>query len=94
MKNKSLSQNKTKSRSLTRTPSPGLLDYLDQKYQKSVPIAAITAAQKLYGKGKLLTKDDRFIQRFADGKDKLDAARLLEYLNKSEPLEKGKPLTI
>jgi hypothetical protein len=94
MKNKSTSQNKSKSRSLTRTPSPALLTYLEQKYQKAIPIAAVTAAHKLYGRTKPLTKDDRFIQRFADGKGNLDAPRLMEYLGKSEVQEKGKGLTV
>jgi Ca2+-binding EF-hand superfamily protein len=93
MKNKSTSQNKSKSRSLTRTPSSGLVEYLDQKYQKSIPISAITAAQKLYGKAKPLTKDDKFIKRFANGKDTVDATKLLEYLGKNEVHEKGKPLS-
>lgn len=83
MKNKSTSQNKSKSRSLNRTPSPGLVDYLDQKYQKSIPISAITAAHKLYGRTKALGKDDRFIQRFADGKGNVDAPKLLDYLGKT-----------
>jgi hypothetical protein len=93
IKNKSISQGKGKSRSLQRAPSPGLLEYVEKKYQKSIPVSAITAAHKLYGRTKALGKDDRFIQRFSDGKGNVDAPRLLEYLNKSEPQEKGKPLT-
>jgi hypothetical protein len=92
MKNRSTSQIKSRSRSYTRTPSAGLLDYIGQKYQKTIPVAAITAAHKLYGKTKPLTKDDRFIKRFADSKGNVDAPRLIEYLNKGEPQEKGKPL--
>jgi hypothetical protein len=93
IKNKSLSQGKGKSRSLQRAPSPGLAEYLDKKYQKAIPIAAITAAHKLYGRTRALGKDDRFIQRFSDGKGNVDGTRLLEYLGKNEPQEKGKPLT-
>lgn len=93
MKNKSISQGKGKSRSLSRTPSQGLINYLDQRYQKAIPIAAITAAHKMYGRGRPLEKDDRFIQRYADGKGNVDASKFLDYLNKNEPQEKGKPLT-
>lgn len=92
-KNKSISQGKSKSRSLQRAPSPGLVEYLDKKYQKSIPVSALTAAHKLYGRTRPLGKDDRFVQRFSDGKGNVDGTKLLDYLSKPEPQEKGKPLT-
>ena len=93
IKNKPTSQGKSKSRSLQRAPSPGLVEYLDKKYQKSIPLSALTAAHKLYGRTKPLAKDDRFVQRFTDSKGNINGTKLLDYLNKSEPQEKGKPLT-
>lgn len=53
MKNRSVSYNKkSKSRSLVRTPSLGLVDYIEKRYQKSIPVPVITTAHKLYGKHK------------------------------------------
>jgi Ca2+-binding EF-hand superfamily protein len=69
-----------------------LLDYLDRKYQKSIPVSAVTAAHKLYGKSKPLSKEDRFIKRFSDDKGEIDAPKFVTYLNKNEPLERGRPL--
>lgn len=92
MKNKSLSQGKAKSRSLERAPSAALLDYLSQKYQKAIPLAAITAAQKMYGKARPFNKDDKFVKRFADSKGSFDAPKLIEYLSKPETQERGKAL--
>jgi len=57
---------KNKSRSHSRTPSPGLNDYLGSKFKTTMPVAALTAAHKLYGKDKPLEKEHRFITRFAD----------------------------
>lgn len=92
MKNKSLSQGKAKSRSLERVPSAALLDYLAHKYQKAIPLAAITAAQKMYGKARPLNKDDKFVKRFADSKATLDAPKLIEYLSRPETQERGRAL--
>lgn len=77
MKNKSISQSKSKSRSLNKTPSSGLIDYMGQKYPKNIPIAAITAAQKMYGKTKPLNKDDKILKRYADNKGNIDAPKLI-----------------
>lgn len=93
MKRNNTSQNKSKSRSLTRTASPGLVQYVSEKYQKKIPLAAITAAQKVYGKMKTLGKDDKLVKRYADEKGNIDTAGLLGYLGNPEVHEKGKPLT-
>jgi hypothetical protein len=45
-----------KSRSIGKSASVGLSDYLFAKYPKKIPIAAITAATKYYGKGRPLKK--------------------------------------
>jgi hypothetical protein len=86
MNSKSTSRDKSKSRSLNRTPSTGLLDYLDKKYQQSIPLVAVTAAHKLYGQTKPLTREDRFLKRFTDLKGDIDAPKFVDYLNRNEPL--------
>lgn len=91
---RSASQNKSRSRSFIRTPSTGLIDYLEKKYQKSIPVSAITAAHKLYTKSKALSKEDRFIKRFQGSNGEIDTQSFLGYLNKNEYLEKGKPLRV
>ena len=47
---------KGKSKSLTKTASTGLVDFLNNQFPKQVPTAAITAATKYFGKGKTLQK--------------------------------------
>jgi hypothetical protein len=64
MKPKSLPQGKARSRSIIRSASPGLIDYLNLKYKNSIPVSAITTAHKLYGRTKPLTKDDPFFRKF------------------------------
>jgi hypothetical protein len=93
MKRNSVSpQGKSKSRSLTRSASAGLIDYIQSKYSKKIPIAAVTAVQKIYGKLKPIKKDDKIIQRLADDSNNLSTAKIVEYLSKAETHEKGKPL--
>ena len=92
MKNKSTSNHKSKSKSLLRSASAGLMDFLRQKYERGIPVPLVTAAHKMYGKGKTLTKDDKFIQRFSDRKGNLDTNKFVEYLGKEETMEKGKGL--
>ena len=93
MKKTAASQNKNKSRSLNRTASVGLIEYLNQKYENSIPLSALTAAHKLYGRSRLITKEDKFVKRFSDNKGNIHTARLVDYLGKSEPQEKGKGLS-
>ena len=84
---------KSKSRSLSRTPSPALTAFLDKKYESSMPPAALTAAMKLYGKNAPLKKDSRFIQRFTDEKGNIETSRMVQYLNEDEVVERGKGLS-
>ena len=93
MKRYTTSQNKSKSRSVARCASAGLIDFLKQKYERGIPVSFVTAAHKLYGKGKALNKDDRFIKRFSDNRGNLDTNRLCQYIGKSEVQERGKGLT-
>jgi Ca2+-binding EF-hand superfamily protein len=70
-----------------------LVDYLNQKYKGSIPVAALTAAHKLYGKGRPLNKEDRFVKRFSDGKGNVETLKLVDYLGKNEVQERGKGLS-
>jgi hypothetical protein len=47
---------KGKSKSLARTASTGLVDFLNKQFPAQVPVSAITAATKYFGKGKPLQK--------------------------------------
>lgn len=86
-------QPKTRSKSLNKVASNGLIDYLKEKYPRQVPIAAITAATKLYGKGKALNKDDRIVRRLAGNASEIPTSSLIDLLTSSEYHEKGKPLS-
>jgi hypothetical protein len=93
MKRTSTSQNKSKSRSLARSASTGLIDFLKKKYDQSIPVSVVTAAHKVYGKSKPLSREDRFIKRFEDQKGTLNAEKFLSYLGKTDAQERGKGLT-
>lgn len=82
--NTSMSMSKSKSRSLTRCASVGLVDYLKQKYDRGIPVSAVTAAHKLYGRGKPLAKDDRFLKRFSTSRGEVDTGKLIDYLGRPE----------
>jgi len=82
MKKASVSpQPKGKSKSLTKSASVGLVDFLTQHYPKKVPIAALTAATKYFGKGKPLKKEDRIIKRLAGPDADIATATLIDVLN-------------
>lgn len=53
----------------------------------------MTAAHKLYGKSRPLAKDDKFVNRFSDNRGNIDTGRLVDYLGRSEPQERGKGLS-
>ena len=87
---------KYKSRSLPRSASTGLIDFLKKKYDNAIPVAVLTTTHKLYGRcpgSKILNKDDRFVQRFSDRKGVVNANKLIEYLSKFEAPVKGKGLS-
>ena len=77
-------QPKTRSKSLNRVASNGLIDFLKEKYPKKVPIAAITAATKLYGKGKALNKDDKIVKRLAGNASDIPTSSLIDLLSSQE----------
>lgn len=93
MKRQSASTHKSKSKSLVRSASTGLIDFLKNKYDRSIPVSFVTAAHKLYGKGKPLHKDDRFIKRFSDNRGNIETTKFIDYLSKTDHHEKGKNLT-
>lgn len=84
---------KGKSKSLTKTASAGLVTFLNDKFPKKVPVAAITAASKLFARGKPLRKDDRIIRRLAGSDADISTATLVDLLGSQETHEKGKPLS-
>jgi len=86
-------QNKAKSRSINRSASAGLIEYINRKFGPKMPVAALTSAHKMFGRSKPLTKDDKFIARFSDQPGFINATKLVEYLGQNETHEKGKMLS-
>ena len=84
---------RSKSKSLTKVPSGGLVTFLQEKYPKKVPVAAITGLTKLFGKNKALNKDDRIIKRLAGNNKEIPTSTLIDILNSPETHEKGKALS-
>lgn len=87
------SQPKGKSKSLTKSASVGLVGYLNQQYPKKIPVAALTAATKFFGKGKPLKKDDKIIRRLTGSDAEIATSTLIDLLNTNETHERGKVLS-
>jgi hypothetical protein len=85
-------QAKSKGKQLTKAPSAGLSDFLKTNYNNKVPVAAITAATKLFGKNRPLKKEDKTIKRLSSNTSDIPASALTEFLS-AENYEKGKPLS-
>ena len=86
-------QGKAKSRSLQKLPSSGLVDYLQAQYPKRIPIAALTAASKAYGRGKAINKDDAIVKYLAGNANDIPTTTLVDLLNAEETYQKGKQLS-
>lgn len=71
---------KSKNKSLQKSASGGLVDFLNSKFPKRIPIAAITAATKFYGRGKPLLKDDKLVKRLAGNGSDVETASLVTLL--------------
>jgi len=56
MKRTSVSGGKGKSKSLSKSASSGLVDYLNAGFKKTIPVAALTAASKYFAKGRNFRK--------------------------------------
>ena len=86
-------QGKSKSRSLHKLPSSGLVEYLQAQYPKRMPLAALTAASKQYGKGKALTREDPIFKRLAGSASDVPTQSLVDLLSSEENHQKGKQLS-
>lgn len=85
-------QAKSKAKQQVKAPSAGLTEFLKTNYNGKVPVAAITAATKLFGKNRPLKKEDRTLKRLSTNSSEIPQATLSEFLS-SESYEKGKPLS-
>lgn len=85
-------QAKSKGKQVGRVPSAGLLSTLNKSFGDKIPVAAITAASKYYGKGRPLRKDDRTLKRLSNNGSDVSTAALNAFLA-TETHEKGKPLS-
>lgn len=85
-------QPKSKNKQLNKTPSAGLLDFINANYNGRVPVAAITAASKYFGKNRPLKKDDRIVNRLSNNSTEIPTTALGQFLS-TETHEKGKPLS-
>ena len=77
---------------LSKAPSAGLVNFLNTNYGGKVPVAAITAASKCFGKGRPIKKEDRTIKRLSGGSNDIATSNLNDFLN-TEKHEKGKGLS-
>ena len=85
-------QNKAKSKSLQKSASGGLVDFLKAQYPKKVPVAALTAISKYFAKGRPLQKDDKIIKRLAGNTSEIPTNSVIDLISAPGYHEKGKPL--
>ena len=69
------------------------MDFINSKYPKRIPIAAVTAVSKMFGKGRPLHKDDRLLRRLAGNGNDIPTAQFIELLASADHHEKGKELS-
>ena len=72
---------KGKSKSLTKTASIGLLNFINKQFPARVPISAITAATKYFGRAKPLQKEDKTIRRLAGKNSDIPTTTLIDLIN-------------
>jgi hypothetical protein len=73
--------------------SDELLNFIKTGFDGKIPLAYLTGITKKYNKEHCLHAEDKFIQRFVEGKNYVSAGRLAEYLETNMPRPKGQPLT-
>lgn len=56
MNRSSVSQSKSKGKTLNKVPSASLIEFINKSYGNSIPVAAITASSKYFGKNRPLKK--------------------------------------
>lgn len=74
-------------------PSDQLLNFLKNGFDGKIPLAYITGITKKYNKGRCLHEEDKFIQRFVEGKNYVSANRLVDYLQTNMSRVRGQPLS-
>lgn len=74
-------QAKSKAKQQGKVPSAGLTEFLKANFNGKVPVAAVTAATKFYGKNRPLKREDRTIQRLSSSTSEISASALTEFLN-------------
>ncbi len=77
---------------LDKVPSPALVEFINVNYSGKVPVAAITAATKYFGRNRPLKKEDRAISRLSNRSSEISTTVLNQFLN-TETHEKGKTLS-
>jgi hypothetical protein len=80
-------------RNTSGVASDELLTFLKTGFGGKIPLAYITGITKKYNKERCLHEEDKFIQRFVEGKNYVSANKLADYLQTSMPRVKGQPLT-
>jgi hypothetical protein len=74
-------QAKSKAKQLNKAPSAGLIDFLTTHYKNKVPVAAITAASKHFGRNRPLKKEDKAIKRISANSSDVPSSALTQFLS-------------
>ncbi len=70
-----------------------LINFIKTGFDGKIPIAYVTGITKKYNKERCLHEEDKFIQRFVEGKSYLSSNKLIDYLKTDMSRVKGQPLS-
>lgn len=70
-----------------------LIDFIKTGFNGQIPISYLTGITKKYNKERCLHEEDKFIQRFVEGKNYVSSNKLIDYLKTNMSRAKGEPLS-
>ena len=73
--------------------SDELINFVKTGFEGQIPLAYLTGITKKYNKERCLHEEDKFIQRFVEGKKYVSSNKLVEYLQTSMTRVKGQALS-
>ena len=70
-----------------------LINFIKTGFDGKIPITYLTGITKKYNKQRCLHEEDKFIQRFVEGKNYVSSNKLIDYLKTNMSRVKGEPLS-
>lgn len=70
-----------------------LINFIKTGFDGKIPITYLTGITKKYNKQRCLHEEDKFIQRFVEGKNYVSSNKLIDYLKTNMSRVKGEALS-